>query len=147
MIISKRTVPGPPNYDNRGLKQKIHGFYMPGEAKCSVIGTTAYEKKYVPGPNAYESRGKPMAEILKEKAKSYLYVHKPDYSKTSCKIKKTNDPAPTSYEPTKALEKSASMRDSIKNTIPKAKNANFLSKFQTVKAMWCCRLIVDFVLL
>ena len=129
MIISKKTIPGPPNYDNTGLKQKVHGYYMPSEAKCSVSGSIAFEKKFIPGPNAYESRGKPMAQLLKEKAKNFLYVHKPDFSKTSCKIKKTNDPAPTSYEAPTAIEKSSSlMRSSIKSTIPKAKNANFLSK-------------------
>ena len=99
MFLDKKRIPGPPHYkDLDMLKPKIRGFYGNSESKCSMSGSIAFEKKYIPGPSAYESRGKAMSVILKEKSKAFLYVHKPDYSKTSCKIKKTNVPAPTSYE-------------------------------------------------
>lgn len=107
MIISKKRIPGPPAYKNEGLKPKIMGFYANTESKCSVIGSTAYEKKFVPGPNAYESRGKSMSEILKEKAKNFLYHPEVDFKKMklSSKFKKTNEPGPTSYEVTPAMER------------------------------------------
>ena len=99
MFLDKKMIPGPPHYKKLDeLKPKIHGFYGNTESKCSMSGSVAFEKKFIPGSNSYESRGKGMSAILKEKAKAFLYVHKPDYSKTSCKIKKTNVPAPTSYE-------------------------------------------------
>ena len=77
MMIEKKKIPGPPHYDNTGLKDKVHGFYGPSETKCSVISSSAYEKKFIPGPNAYEGRGKSMSVELKEKAKKYMYVYKP----------------------------------------------------------------------
>jgi len=129
MFAQKKLVPGPPHYDNTGLKDKVHGFYGPTEVKCSVVGSTAYEKKFVPGPNLYESRGKSMSEILKEKAKNYLYVYKADPSKkkVTIRVKKTNDPAPTSYNFMEAREKTSIMPCSSKLTIPKEKS-NFISK-------------------
>jgi len=128
MILAKKTIPAPSHYKNEGLVPKVHGYYFNVESKCSIIGTTAYEKKFIPGPNLYESRGKSMAEILKDKAKSYLFHPEVKPPKTSVRVKKTNDPAPTTYEVAPAKDKTAQMRVSIKNSIPKAKNANFLSK-------------------
>ena len=100
MFIDKKRIPGPPHYKNLDkLKPKnLGGSAWNEEPKCSLTGSIAFEKKHIPGPSVYESRGKAMSVILKEKAKAYKYEHKPDYSKTSCKIKKTNVPAPTSYE-------------------------------------------------
>ena len=128
MIIAKKKIPAPSYYKNEGLTPKVFGFYGNTESKCSVIGTTAYEKKFIPGPNAYESRGKSMAELVKEKAKAFNFHPELKYTKSSHKYKKTNDPAPTSYEVAPAIEKSAKMRESIKSSIPHAKNANFISK-------------------
>lgn len=68
MIKDKKKIPAPSHYDNTGLKEKIHGHYNKSEPKCSVLVTTAYEKKFIPGPNVYEGRGKSMGEMLKEKA-------------------------------------------------------------------------------
>ena len=74
MVEDKKKIPGPPHYDNTGLKDKVHGFYGPSEVKCSVISSTAFERKMVPGPNAYEdNRGKGMSALLKDKAKNFLY--------------------------------------------------------------------------
>ena len=129
MFLEKKHVPGPDKYDNGGLPDKVHGFYNPTEVKCSVVGSIAYEKKYIPGPTSYESRGQGMSEILKEKARNFLYHYRPGPKpKSLIKIKKNNDPAPTTYEFGEAREKTSKMRNSIKNTVPKAKNANFLSK-------------------
>ena len=129
MIKDKKLIPGPPAYNNTGLKQKIEGFYGKTEEKCSVIGSTAYEKKYIPGPSAYESRGKSMSVILKEKADKYLFEFKYDKKvSTGVRVKKTNDPAPTSYEFPAAKDKTAEMRASVKNTFPKNEKSNFLSK-------------------
>ena len=128
MIIEKKRIPGPPAYDNTGLKQKIFGFYKGTESKCSVIGSNAYEKKFIPGPNAYESRGKSMSVLLKEKAQNYMYQYKPGKRSSGVRVKKTNEPAPTTYEVPEAKDKTAEMRNSIKNTIPKSSNSNFLSK-------------------
>lgn len=62
MIEDKKRIPGPPHYkDLDKLKPKIHGFYANSESKCSVTGSIAFEKKFIPGPNAYESRGKAMS--------------------------------------------------------------------------------------
>ena len=119
MFRDKKNIPGPPHYKKLDeLKPRIHGFYGNTESKCSMSGSVAFEKKFIPGPNFYESRGKPMSQILKEKAKAFLYVHKPDYSKTSCKIKKNSVPAPTSYEVGDAQDRTSLHRASIKNTIP-----------------------------
>lgn len=130
MFIAKKRIPGPSVYNNEGLKPKIVGFYGNSESKCSVIGSTAYEKKFVPGPNAYESRGKSMSDLLKEKAKNYMYNPENDIKKSKMqnKFKKTNEPAPTSYKVAESMENCAKMRVSIKNTIPKAKNASYISK-------------------
>ena len=99
MMKEKKRIPAPSYYDNTGLKDKVHGFYGPSELKCSVISSTAFEKKFIPGPNAYEdNRGKGMSLILKEKAKRYLYQHKPTKFESGVKWKKTNEPAPTTYE-------------------------------------------------
>ena len=113
MVKDKKKIPGPPHYVNTGLKEKVYGFYGPSEPKCSVLVTTAFEKKYIPGPNAYESRGKSMTEELKEKAKKFLHQHKPGKYSSGVKWKKTNDPAPTTYENAAAKEKTAEMRRSI----------------------------------
>ena len=130
MFIEKKEIPGPPKYDNKGLTPKVHGFYKPSEVKCSVTGSVAYEKKHVPSPAMYESRGKSMADLLKDKAVKFNYVYKPDPAalKTSCKWKKNNEPAPTTYEFPIAKDKTSSMRSSIKNSVPKSKNSNFLCK-------------------
>lgn len=100
MLIDKKSVPGPSHYDNSGLKSHVSGFYRPTEGKLSVTGSIAFEKHYIPSPAAYESRGRSMSEILNERKKKYLYVYKPDPKalKVTCKVKKTNDPAPTTYE-------------------------------------------------
>ncbi len=129
MIIAKKSIPAPSHYKNEGLAPKVYGYYFNVESKCSVIGTTAYEKKFIPGPNLYESRGRSMAEILKDKAKNYLFHPEIKLPKSNVKVKKTNDPAPTSYEVAPAMDKSAKLRVSIKNSIPKAKNATFISKY------------------
>lgn len=56
-------------------------------------------------------------------------MYKPDPSKlcSAVKWKKTNEPAPTSYEWTESREKTSVMPNATKNTIPKS-NSNFLSK-------------------
>ena len=129
MILDKKRIPGPPHYkDLDKLKPKVKGFYSNTETKCSMSGSIAFEKKFIPGPNMYESRGKGMSVILKEKSKAFLYVHKPDYSKTSCKIRKTSAPAPTSYEVGEAVDKTAQQRDSIKNSIPHDEKQKYISK-------------------
>ena len=131
MFKEKKWLPGPPAYDNSGVKQKVQGFYGTTELKFSILESTAYEKKHIPGPIAYESRGKSMSELLKDKAKKYLYEFKPEKKDkryaSGVRVKKTDDPAPTSYKWHVAKEKSSVMRATIKNTIPKAKN-DFLSK-------------------
>ena len=130
LLKIKRRIPGPPAYDNTGLKQKVQGFYGNIEVKYSVLASTAYEKKYIPGPNVYESRGKSMSDLLKEKAKKFAYAYTPDPNEkhSVVKWKKVNGPAPTSYEWQESREKTSIMPNAIKNTIPKTKNSTFLSK-------------------
>lgn len=132
MFIEKKRIPGPPHYKELDkLKPKVHGFYGNTESKCSMSGSVAFEKNFIPGPNAYESRGKGMSQILKEKAKQYLYKHKPDYTRTSCKFKKTDDPAPTSYEVGEAQDHTSQHRASVKNTIPHDEKQKYISKCRT----------------
>merc|ERR1712060_569166 len=120
-------------YDNTGLKVKTKGFYGVTEVKCSVLGSTAYEKKFIPGPNAYESRGKSMGQILNEKKKAYLYQYQPKRKPDSgVKWRKTKEPGPT-YDDDKAREKSASMKNPIKISVPRAKNASYLSTILRTK--------------
>ena len=78
MVKAKRKVPGPPAYDNTGLKRKVQGFYGNSERKYSILASTAFEKNHIPGSNMYESRGKSMAELCKEKAKNFMYVYTKD---------------------------------------------------------------------
>lgn len=129
LLKIKRRIPGPPAYDNTGLKQKVQGFYGNIEVKYSVLASTAYEKKYIPGPNVYESRGKSMSDLLKEKAKKFAYAYTPDPNEkhSVVKWKKVNGPAPTSYEWQESREKTSIMPNAIKNTIPKTKNSTFLN--------------------
>ena len=95
----KKRIPGPPAYDNTGLAVKVKGFYGNSETKYSILASTALEKKHIPGSNVYESRGKSMSDLLKEKAKRFNYVYKPDdKEKFTVKWKKTNEPAVGSYE-------------------------------------------------
>ena len=144
MFSAKKSIPGPPAYDNTGLKQKVLGFYGPSESKASILESTAYEKKYIPASNHYESRGKSMAQILKEKARNYMYVYKPakGEKESAVKWKKDNIPAPTSYEWQESREKTSKMPTSIKNTVPKSKNSNFISKFhRTISALILAKLV------
>ena len=58
-----------------------------------------------------------------------MYEYKPGKPKKSLiKVKKNNDPAPTSYDFAEAEYKTAKIPYPIKNTVPKAKNANYISK-------------------
>ena len=93
-----------------------------------MITSTAFEKKKIPAPSDYESRGKSMSDILKEKAKRFLYHAAPDYTRTSGKTKKSKDPGPGSYQVEESLERSSSLKRTVPHIIPKAKNLNYLSK-------------------
>jgi len=57
-----------------------------------------------------------------------MYKYTPGKRSSGVRVKKTNEPAPTTYEVPEAKDKTAEMRNSIKNTIPKSSNSNFLSK-------------------
>ena len=127
-VQAKKKIPGPPHYDNTGLLEKVHGFYGPSETKCSVIVSSAFEKKFIPGPNIYEGRGKGMSQVLKEKAKKFMYQYKPEKYSSGVKWNKTNEPAPTTYENAAAKEKCSEMRNTIKNTVPKAEGNNHIAK-------------------
>ena len=70
---------------------------MNRETKLSILGSVAFEKKFIPGPNAYESRGKGMSQIIKETAKEFKKYEAPKYPKSLIKVKKNNVPGPTSY--------------------------------------------------
>ena len=64
---------------------------------------------HIPGPSVYESRGKGMSALLKEKADKYNYEY-PDSKKkykSSIRVKKLDDPAPTTYEFPKAKDQTA----------------------------------------
>lgn len=61
MFTEKKKIPGPPHYSTDNLKiKKTPGFYDNTETKFSMTGSVAFEKKFIPGPNAYESRGRSM---------------------------------------------------------------------------------------
>ena len=111
------------------VKSKIHGFYGVTEDKVSIFASTTFAKSYIPAPSKYESRGLSMSAILKKKAKICLYQPKLDFTRTTNKIAKTREPACTSYKVVEALNKSAQLRRSIDQTIPKAKNINYMSKY------------------
>ena len=128
LIAQKKKIPGPSHYKKTEIKPKIYGFYGNTESKVSIITSNAFEKKRIPGPSDYESRGKSMSDILKDKAKKFLFHAAPDYTRTSGKTKKSKDPGPGSYEVESALERSASRKRTIPHIIPKAKNINFMSK-------------------
>ena len=129
MFIDKKMIPGPPHYKELDKqKPKVHGFYANTESKCSMSSSIAFEKKFIPGPNAYESRGKSMSNILKDKAKAFLYAHKPDYSRTSCKIRKTNEPGPPDYEVGEAQDRTSQHRAPIRNSIPHDEKMKYMSK-------------------
>ena len=133
MVKDKKKIPGPPHYDNTGLKDKVHGFYNKSEPKCSVLVTTAFEKKYIPGPNSYEGRGKSMSDELTEKAKKFMYQHKPGKYSSGVKWRKDNIPAPTSYENAAAREKSAVMKKGLIYSVPKAENNSHIYKVLKTK--------------
>ena len=127
-MLAKKNIPGPSHYKNMDpYKPKIFGFYDSTNDKVTDIETTIFVKKDIPAPSKYESRGKGMSEILKEKAKAYLYHAAPDFTRTSG-VKKTKDPGPTTYKVTEALDKSAKTRRNYHHVIPKNKNVNFMSK-------------------
>ena len=128
MIAEKKKIPGPSHYKKTEIKPKIYGFYGNTESKVSIISSTMFEKKRIPGPSDYESRGKSMSQILKEKAKRFLYHAAPDYTRTTNKVKKSKEPGPGSYKVEESLERSASMRRVKPHIIPKAKNVNYISK-------------------
>jgi len=73
-----------------------------------------------------------MGDIFKEKATRCLQPNlkeSPDRKGFGQKVKKTNDPGPTTYNVTDALENSAKLRKSIQNAFNRAKNVNYVSKF------------------
>ena len=131
MITDKKGVPGPPNYQTGNYKvNKIKGFYGNSENKFSTTSSIAYEKRFIPGPNVYESRGKAMSQILNEKAKNFLYEYNGKKADTGVRVKKTNEPAPTSYEVGVAVDKTSQKLDTIKYTIPKDKNQGYIRKIK-----------------
>ena len=56
--------PGPHEY-KQWVKPKTKGFYANSEPKCSVVTSTAFEKKGIPAPNVYKGRGKDFFEKIK----------------------------------------------------------------------------------
>lgn len=63
-------------------------------------------KKAIPSSTQYESRGKSMADILKEKAGKFLYAPKPERHLMDV-IKKNQDPGPGTYAVPEAMDKSS----------------------------------------
>lgn len=128
-MLAKKKIPGPSHYTKTDpYKPKIFGFYGSTNDKVTDIESTIFVKKAIPAPNKYDSRGKGMGDILKEKAKAYLYKPKPDPTRGE-RIKKSKEPGPGSYKVTEALEKSASTKRNYHHVIPKNKNVNFISKY------------------
>ena len=105
-MINKKPIPGPGFYEKTELKRKIYGYYDSTVEKVSDIECETFSRMSIPAPNKYESRGKSMSEILKLKAKAFMYQHENDYTFQK-KIKKDNKPGPTSYKVVPAIEFSA----------------------------------------
>ena len=118
-IRDKKKIPGPSFYKKTDQKPKIHGFYGNSESKVTIFESINFSKKHIPGPSKYESRGKSMSQILKDKARNYLYVDKSDGDGPLTKIKKTDAPAPTSYAVAEALDKSAFQKRSYQQVFDK----------------------------
>lgn len=96
--------------------------------KHSIFESQNFAKSYIPGPNKYESRGKSMADILKQKANNFLYKDAADFTATA-KIKKTDVPGPTSYKVVEAQDETAYIpRKTVRNAFAKAKNINYICK-------------------
>ena len=64
--------PGPQNY-KQWIKPKTKGFYNNSEPKCSVMTSTAFEKKTIPAPNVYKGRGKDMFEKMQSGTSTVTY--------------------------------------------------------------------------
>ena len=94
--------------------------------------STAFEKKFIPGVGAHEGRGKSMADLINKKVEKFMYEYKPekkDKYSSGVKVRKNDDPAPTSYDWTNAKDKTSLMRKSIESSIPKTENQTFIRKY------------------
>ena len=77
-----------------------------------------------------------MFQLSKARAEKFFYAYKKGTSlepRRIDKIKKNDSAGPASYEVPTALQQSAQMRSSIKNSIPKSKNVNYIRSLLELK--------------
>ena len=74
IMRDKKKIPSVHFYKNLDPnKRKIPGFYGSSTSKVTIFESINFAKKEIPGPSKYESRGKSMSDILKGKAKAFLF--------------------------------------------------------------------------
>ena len=97
LMTEKKKIPGPSDLHKLDYnKPKLKGFYSSSVERFTPADEVMLVKKSIPSSTQYESRGKSMADILKEKAQKFMYQPKADRD-LMVPIKKGNDPGPGTY--------------------------------------------------
>lgn len=129
LMRDKKSIPGPSVYQNWN-KPRAKGFYGKISPRITVMEETMYEKKRIPSSTQYNTFKGFSKEVIernkKRMSQAYLDGKRKDFA--YFKLKKTNQPGPSTYETAKSIDR-CSLRSSIQMKWAKAKKTSFLRKY------------------